>query len=76
MHHPLAAAFRMAREVLDEAEEIARQNNMAIPQIRMRLIDIQTAERQGARLPRQTHRGQFDTPQQRFNQAFGQIAQV
>jgi hypothetical protein len=72
----MAHTFYMARDVYEEAKIIAAQQNVAIPHVRMRLIDIRTAEQQGARLPEQTHRGRFDTPQMRFNTAFGQIAQV
>jgi hypothetical protein len=66
----------MARDVYEEAKEIAAQENLAIPHVRMRLIDIRTAEKQGGLIPQGTHRGRFDTPQMRFNNAFGQIAQV
>jgi hypothetical protein len=66
----------MARDVFEQAKQIAAEDNVAIPYVRMRLIDIRTAEQQGIRIPQQTHRGRFDTPQMRFNNAFGQIAQV
>jgi hypothetical protein len=76
LHHPMAQTFYMARDVYEEAKRIAERDNVAIPYVRMRLIDIRTAEQRGARIPQSTHRGRFDTPQMRFNNAFGQIAQV
>jgi hypothetical protein len=45
VYHPMATIYRMAREVLQEAEDIADAEGIEVPHVRMKLVTRQEAAR-------------------------------